>query len=414
MLRGMQRLQKAAAELVSSAEKVVKKTAASSTSKLNQQLISGSHASVSRGLTFSATPVAQPFRSYSLLSQRNAFVPSATKPTSLFLQPSLRPNPRLLPLRAQKPHPYIQWAIEQLALLDPKFSLLLYQSDIAGTIVNKYCTLPLIIFAQIFEKRGFKLTPEQITGPMGLEKIQHIRHLLDEIKEEWFKKYGKCPDENDAITLNAEFEKLLFEKIADPEYTELTPYTSDIIHFIQQSMKFASTSGYVRKAADLAMTDFFRFHQVDASTTSNEVIGGKRIAMILENMRKLNIPLELACRTFFVSDAQRDIQSARSVENLEHMPWLIGIRKYSAHVGVISNEHADLLPPGELELRREKAGELLSDAHIVINDMSEIPLAMVAIRKAVQNGLKPATTKRLELVYPDQALENISAIRMSM
>jgi phosphonoacetaldehyde hydrolase len=342
----------------------------------------------SKNLVSLAPSGLQVSQSASLLPSTMASAPhTLLQPSSFYLSQRFFSSAIQQPA-IQKPHPYTQWAVEQFASLDPQTALEVLHSDMAGTLVNKYCTLPLIIFAHIFEMRGFKLTPDQITGPMGLKKIEHIRHY---------------PSENDAVILNAEFEEMLFEKIADPEYTELTPHTSEMMQFIlSQSMQLATTSGYVRKAADLAMTQFHRLHKVNTSTTSDEVIGGKRISMVHANMHKLSLPLNQLHKSLFITDAQSDVLSVRNPEDSRQMPWIVGLSGYSAHVGVISNSHANSLSPQELAARRKKAETLLDGAHIVIDDMSSLPLALVAVRKALQAGLMPAETKKLELLYPEQ------------
>lgn len=299
-------------------------------------------------------------------------------------------------------HPYMQWALNEIKRLDPAFFLQICFSDIAGTLVNPYCTLPLIIFANIFAQKGFKLSAEQITGPMGLKKIEHIRHLLTEIKESWYEKYGCYPNELDAVALNQTFEQALLANIAKPKFTALTPHTKEVIPFIKNlNMQLATTSGYPRKAADLAMTEFFKHFSPDASTTSDEVIGGKRIEMVHACMLKLNKSLDQLHRTFFMTDAQSDVLSIRSASPAAHMPWIVGLANYGAHVGVVSDAQANALAPDELQARRDKSAELLSAAHIVIQDMSELPLAIVAIQKALQAGLRPSTTKKINIVYPE-------------
>jgi phosphonoacetaldehyde hydrolase len=350
-----------------------------------------------------ARPIALPQHHYSAPTR------IAVNKNNILPQPISAPSfssLRLFSAALQKPmHPNIIWATKQLAQLDPRFKLLALNSDIAGTLVNKYCTLPFIIFAHLFQKMGYDLSHDQITGPMGLKKIEHIRHLLKELG---------IYTEKLAIEINAEFEKLLLEKIAEPAYTELTPYTSDVIHFLNAlSIKLCTTSGYVRKAADLAMTQFLRLHQVDASTTSDEVATGKRIDMIIANMQKLQIPLEQMYKTVFITDAQSDITSALSPHNPEHTPWVVGIRAYSTHVGIVSNEHGNNIQPEELELKRQKAAANLEKAHLVINDMSEVPLAMLTIQIAIENGVRPSQTKKLQLLRPGDEIPLNNIKRMS-
>ena len=58
---------------------------------------------------------------------------------------------------------------------------------------------------------------------MGLKKIEHIKQLLEEIRESWKTKYNRYPDERDAEILHEEFNLLLNESL--PHYTKMTPHS---------------------------------------------------------------------------------------------------------------------------------------------------------------------------------------------
>ena len=101
---------------------------------------------------------------------------------------------------ANPSHPYFNWASKQILLSNPRKRIQVAQFDLAGTLVDEYCIAPYHAFFELFKRRGFVLTSAQITGPMGLKKIEHIKQLLEEIRESWKTKYNRYPDERDAET----------------------------------------------------------------------------------------------------------------------------------------------------------------------------------------------------------------------
>jgi phosphoglycolate phosphatase-like HAD superfamily hydrolase len=226
--------------------------------------------------------------------------------------------------------------------------------------------------------------------------------LLKEIKQPFFEKYHRYPTEEDAQAIYADFEELLFKSIDHKEYTELTPHTREVIAFIKNDLKMylTTTSGYPEVAAEKALTQFSLLFKVDAKSA-----GGKRIKMILNNMHQLGLSLEDSHRTLFITDAERDIASVRAVTEPHLMPWIVAIADYSTHVEIMSTEHANSISAGDFADKRQKAHEKLNSAHIVISHMGELPLAIIAVQRAIQNGCRPATTQSLKLCYPEDEMQ---------
>ena len=288
------------------------------------------------------------------------------------------------------------WASHQLLSIPKKHHMMLLQADGAGTVFDPFCIAPLQAFSTVFSRRGFSLTHAQITGPMGLKKMEHIQHLLHkELALPWTKKYQKNPDEADAEMLLSEFTATLNNTIA--AYSTPTPHMNVVTNFLKQhTILSALTSGYSRKTIDLILPnvrDVMNFH---VSTAADEVKDGKRISMIIENMNRLNMPACDMKRVIFFTDASSDILNVRASKN---NPWIIGVSGFSTHVGITSKDDLKLMAPADLLEKRASAKKLLleSGAHAVIHDMSEAPLAIVSASQALFQGQIPMNTDSLAI-----------------
>ncbi|MES2218805.1 MAG: HAD hydrolase-like protein [Pseudomonadota bacterium] len=266
--------------------------------------------------------------------------------------------------------------------------------DIGGTIADQYCIAPFSAFKDAFSAKGFELTEQQILGPMGMSKIKHIEHLLNDIKEQFYKKYGRVPGQHDVNEFYAAFLLLLPESIK--QRTQLTPDTETAVNFILQSqIKLALTSGYPRVAADLASKEFRKLFPRYVSATADET-DGSRIAMIRQNNRNLDVAMS---NSVFFTDSPYDISNTRS----DGSCWVIGIYGSSVCMNITSARVAETISEEELIRRREQAKFELEKCspHAVISDMRQLPFAIASVCEALHKGLKPETTKRITIEFPE-------------
>jgi phosphonoacetaldehyde hydrolase len=294
---------------------------------------------------------------------------------------------------------YAQWASKQMRSVKSEHRVRLVQTDGAGTVVDKYCLAPLHAFRSIFDKRGFELTHEQITGPMGMKKIKHIEHLLfKELTIQWQQCYGKAPNNSDVIKLHDEFTKELNGSIA--KFSATTPYVEEAFAFFKdQALLCALTTGYSRTTANLGMSNLYRLFNF--TTTADEAGEGTRMAMVKNNMSKLNISEADMKHVIFFTDASSDLSNLLSAADF---PWVFGVRDYSTHMGFSSEDELAGLSPEDLLTKQAQAETLLlkPGPHAVIKDMSEACLAVVAVSQALSRGETPVTQRSLDIVYPTQ------------
>lgn len=71
--------------------------------------------------------------------------------------------------------------------------------DWAGTTVDYGCFAPVQAFLDAFHEYGIDPTMEEVRGPMGMLKIDHIRTMLqgERISALWRDKYGRDWTEKD-------------------------------------------------------------------------------------------------------------------------------------------------------------------------------------------------------------------------
>ena len=99
--------------------------------------------------------------------------------------------------------------------------------DWAGTTVDFGSMAPVKVFSAIFEEAGIPVTEEEVRGPMGMLKRDHIRTMLamPRICGAWEAAYGKAPEESDVDRLYGRFEPMLLEVLA--QGTEVKPFVPE-------------------------------------------------------------------------------------------------------------------------------------------------------------------------------------------
>lgn len=289
-------------------------------------------------------------------------------------------------LFSSMPKPYA-WESRQLVT---KSSILAVQSDLAGTIIQPYCRPPLVALDRVFRQCGVVLTTEQLTGPMGKSKPEHIHELVKELNL-------KVNEKEVVLAFEAELDNIIGDD------TELTPFASEFIQFTQQhGIKFAGTTGYFKKAADKAVKELNGLHSLDALIAADEIPNSTRSKLLIANMIKLGYLPENMHQVAFFTDAQSDAISVRTPTNPLHTPFIIGVADCSTHNNIVSKSEEQKISLAELLKRREHTTSLLykGGAHLVIPNLSFGPLALVSICRAISKGFLPANLERIELCNP--------------
>ena len=128
--------------------------------------------------------------------------------------------------------------------------------DWAGTIIDQGSCGPIHAFIDIFATKNIKITGEQVRGPMGMNKIAHIKKLteLPEIQHQWVKKHGQPPLDKDIQELFGLFETALERNLL--HHSKLIPDATKTIEGCREgNIKIGSTTGYSRSQMNIIIPE---------------------------------------------------------------------------------------------------------------------------------------------------------------
>jgi len=258
--------------------------------------------------------------------------------------------------------------------------------DWAGTTVDFGCFAPVVTFMEIFKGYGIELTMEEVIGPMGIHKKEHIKILLqlDRVKSRWNEMYGQEPGDNEVDELYSKFEPVLISKLKD--YATVNPYVVDVVDKLKESgIKIGSTTGYIRKMMDELVPYVKRNgYSPDNIVTSDEVVKGRpEPFMCYKNAMDLGIyPLATIIKA---GDTIADIK-----EGVNASMWSVGIVMGSSLMGM-TREETKSCPQTILEDKIKSVEKVFMNAgaHFVIKDMRELPALIDRINEKLSNGENP-------------------------
>lgn len=255
--------------------------------------------------------------------------------------------------------------------------------DWAGTTVDYGCFAPVKVFLEIFKEKGIEVTISEARAPMGLLKIDHIKAMLsgERILKLWEEKYKRTWNMEDVNEMYRSFEDKLFKILA--EYTTPVPYCIETIKTLRNSgIKIGSTTGYTQEMMNIVVLEAEKkgyapdFYITPSSTPS----GRPYPYMIFENMNKLNVG-DLDC-VIKIGDTISDIKEGRNAK-----VWTVGIIKGSSELG-LSLEEIEKISDDELKkkMTEVEVKMLSAGAHMVVEDISKIPMAIEIINNKLIAG----------------------------
>ncbi|MFC7392868.1 phosphonoacetaldehyde hydrolase [Scopulibacillus cellulosilyticus] len=206
--------------------------------------------------------------------------------------------------------------------------------DWGGTLVDYGCMAPVEVFIEIFNRKGIEITLKEAREPMGLEKMDHIRTILNmnRINNMWVEKYNRQPDEQDIHELYGTFEPILLEKL--PQYSEPVPGAiNSVNHLKKLGIKIGTTTGYNRKMMEVvAPIADKKGLKVDSIVTSDEVPKGRPHPwMCYQNA--INLQVYPMSQLVKVGDTVNDI-----IEGINAGMWTVGIIKGGSELGLSEDQ----------------------------------------------------------------------------
>lgn len=242
--------------------------------------------------------------------------------------------------------------------------------DWAGTTVDYGCFAPVQAFAKVFKNAGIDPTMEEVRGPMGMLKRDHIKTMLamPRIHSLWREKYGHEPGEADIDRLYGSFEENLMG-ILD-KYAEPKPYVLDTIKKLREmGIKIGSTTGYTDEMMSVVVPKAKEAgYEPDVWYSANSVgnAGRPYPYMIFKNMEVLK--LTSVKNVVKVGDTVSDIKEGKNAG-----VYTIGVIEGSSEMGLTEEEYEQLTQE-EREAKIEAVTQVFNEAgaDAVILNMKEL------------------------------------------
>lgn len=249
--------------------------------------------------------------------------------------------------------------------------------DWSGTIVDYGCMAAEENYKEIFSEFGVELTTKEIRAKMGIEKVDHIRAILesDRVSKLWYKNTGIEPNEGDVRELNRRFEEKIFEKVE--KYSAPKEYVRKTLETLRESgIRIGSTTSYSSDVMEfLTNIAAKKGVTVDCWINSDQVKGQGRPNpyMIFKNMEKMGIGS--VHNVIKVGDTVNDIK-----EGINAGVAAIGVIDGSSEMGLSLTEFESLSDEDKNSARKKvydkfkKAG-----ADYIINNFSSLPYIIAQI-----------------------------------
>jgi phosphonoacetaldehyde hydrolase len=258
--------------------------------------------------------------------------------------------------------------------------------DWAGTTVDFGSLAPVAAFTRLFATQGIDLNLDEVRGPMGTEKREHIRRLcaLPQVAAAWRELHGVMPDEAVIDRLYQEFISLQIAAIRAS--AQLVPRCREVAAALRgRGIRIGANTGYSREMLDvLAAAAAEQGYRPDSSVCATEVPRGRPFPhMSLKNAIELEVETVHACVK--VDDTVPGIE-----EGLNAGMWTVAVAVSGNEVG-LSPADWEALSPAEQQQRRHAAYARLraSGAHYVIDSIADLLPYIEVIERRLARGEQP-------------------------
>ncbi len=259
--------------------------------------------------------------------------------------------------------------------------------DWAGTTVDFGCFAPVNAFLEIFRQAGIEVTMDEARIPMGMQKRDHIRAMLQmaRISQLWEDKHGKAFEENDVDRLYKNFEPLLLATLK--EYTDPLPQVLNTVSALRNmGLKIGSTTGYTNIMMNIVVPSAReKGYAPDFVITPDDTasIGRPFPYMIFRNMEALGITAPW--KTIKVGDTVADIE-----EGCNAGVWSVGVIVGSSQLGLSQDEYKAVYETERQgAINRARDGFMMAGADFTIETIEELPQLVNKINVLISGGKRP-------------------------
>ena len=255
--------------------------------------------------------------------------------------------------------------------------------DWAGTTVDYGSLAPVLAFVEVFRRRGISLSQAEVRAPMGMDKRDHIRAILqmEGVKERWVERYAKAPDKGDTRALYPEFVPLQLDVLAN--HARPIPGTLEAVAEMRRmGLKIGSTTGYNRQMMDILAPAAARYgYQPDEIVCVSDVPAGRPEPWmaLLCAVQLRAYPMAAILK---VGDTVADI-----AEGLNAGMWTVGLALTGNEIG-LDEAAVNNLPATQLHSLLERARQRLlqAGAHCAVDGIWEAPPVLEEINTRLRAG----------------------------
>lgn len=258
--------------------------------------------------------------------------------------------------------------------------------DWAGTTIDYGSRAPVAALAEIFRRRGVKLTAGQIRGYMGTAKRDHILALtgLEAVKEAWTSANGSPPSEESVDEMFGEFEPLLIESAA--ARAGLIPGTLETVAWCRErGIRVGSSSGYGRGImGEILPVAREQGYKPDSLVCPEDVPAGRPYPWTMYRSA-MNLDTYPMAAMVKVGDTVADVE-----EGLNAGSWTAGLAKSGNELGLDEDEVEDL-DPKTLATKLEAVYDRLrrAGAHYVVDTIADVSGVLEEISARLRAGECP-------------------------
>ena len=253
--------------------------------------------------------------------------------------------------------------------------------DWAGTVIDHGCLAPTEVFRAAFDGEGIDVTDDEVRGPMGMGKWEHIQTMtrMPSIAARWEDKFGHAPTDDDVDRMYQRFLPLQVERVR--EYTDLIPGTLDTIQSLRErGIAIGSSTGYPREVMDALVPLAAKAgYAPDEIITASDVHEGRPAPWaIYEIMRRTGVfPPEAVVK---IDDSVSGIEAG-----LNAGAWTVGVAATGNLVG-LSEDALRELPDEDRAARIDVARATLAraGAHFVIDSVAQLPRLLTRIEDGMR------------------------------
>jgi len=258
--------------------------------------------------------------------------------------------------------------------------------DWAGTLVDFGSRAPLRAFMQVFSTAGVTVSEEQTRIPMGTEKKEHIRQMLQQksIQAAWQKEHGRPSQESDIDGLYHQLAPIQIQEI--DRHSLIVPGADKLFTRLhERNLRIGSTTGYSRMMIE-GMLESAQQQGLkpDCVVTADEAIGARPgPAAALKNVIEMEIPSVFQC-------VKVDDTAAGIHEGLNAGMWTVAV-VLSGNASGLSLESWQTLTEEEKLNHSCSAYQKLEScgAHYLVDDINKLEPVLVDINRRLALGQRP-------------------------